>query len=71
MSDAIPRRRTKPGREEIHDLRCPRCMSSLALHQPDTELPHRLLAVCENCKSWYVSSARGTQLTPVPITDVN
>jgi hypothetical protein len=71
MSDAIPRRRNKPGREEIYDLRCPRCLSSLALHQPDPELPHRLLAVCEECKSWYVSSARGTSLTPVPITDVN
>jgi hypothetical protein len=71
MSDAIPRRRTKPCREEIYDLRCPRCMSSPALHQPDLELPHRRLAVRENCKSWYVSSARRTPLSPVPISDVN
>jgi hypothetical protein len=68
MRDTIPRRMTGPGREEILAPRCPFCDSPLELHQPDPELPHRLLAICEKCKSWYVSSAQGAPLTPVPMT---
>jgi hypothetical protein len=32
--------------------RCPRCQAPLALHQPDAELPGRLLGACEACKAW-------------------
>ena len=47
-------------------LCCPRCESSLTLHQPDAELPNRLLATCEECKSWYLTDPDGTDLIPIP-----
>jgi hypothetical protein len=33
-------------------LRCPRCRQSLELHQPDVELPDRLLGTCFHCRTW-------------------
>ena len=33
---------------------CPRCEGTFSLHQPDTDLPDRLLATCDECKAWYV-----------------
>lgn len=34
--------------------RCERCEAPLTLHQPDPDLPDRLLSTCDDCKSWYV-----------------
>ena len=34
--------------------RCLHCSSALSLHQPDLELPGRLLGVCEGCKRWFL-----------------
>ena len=40
---------------------CPSCGCLLTLHQPDLELPDRLLATCDDCKSWYLTiPERGT-----------
>ena len=40
--------------------RCQECESTLRLHQPDTELPDRLLGTCDDCKSWFlIDVARG------------
>jgi hypothetical protein len=44
---------------------CPQCEAHLTLHQPDPELPNRLLATCDECKSWYVTDSQGEVLTPV------
>ncbi len=33
---------------------CLNCSSELTLHQPDMEMPERLLGVCESCKNWYL-----------------
>ena len=41
---------------------CPRCECALALHQPDPELPDRLLATCEECKSWFLANSEGVVL---------
>jgi uncharacterized protein YbaR (Trm112 family) len=51
--------------EAILSLCCPYCECPLTLHQPDAELPERLLATCDNCKSWYVTDAQGIKLIPV------
>jgi hypothetical protein len=48
---------------------CPRCEAPLALHQPDPQLPDRLLAVCEECTAWYVSDPSGILLAPIPAED--
>jgi hypothetical protein len=41
---------------------CPRCACLMTLHQPDPELTDRLLAVCEYCKSWYLTNPTETML---------
>jgi hypothetical protein len=33
---------------------CQECESTLRLHQPDPELPDRLLGTCDDCKSWFL-----------------
>jgi hypothetical protein len=33
---------------------CRTCGEYLDLHQPDCELPDRLLGTCGNCKTWYL-----------------
>ena len=33
---------------------CDVCGGYLDLHQPDCELPNRLLATCGDCKTWYL-----------------
>jgi hypothetical protein len=44
---------------------CPRCENPLTLHQPDEELADRLLATCENCKSWFLANGDALVLTPI------
>ena len=45
---------------------CPNCECSLALYQPDPDLPHRLLATCNECKSWYLANPRGLASAAFP-----
>jgi hypothetical protein len=33
---------------------CLHCSTPLALHQPDSDSPERLLGVCEQCKHWFL-----------------
>ena len=40
-------------------LHCPRCQCLLQIHQPDPELWDRLIATCEECKSWYLANGGG------------
>ena len=56
-------------REEVVVPCCPDCEAELFLHQPDPQLPDRLLAVCEDCKAWFLSDAQGILLTPIPVED--
>ena len=42
---------------------CPRCACLMTLHQPDPELSDHLLAVCEYCKSWYLTNPAETKLS--------
>ena len=36
------------------ELSCPVCDEELEIHQPDADLPDRLLATCGHCKTWYL-----------------
>ncbi len=47
-------------------MSCPACECELTLHQPDSELPDRLLATCDECKSWFLADSEGTVLIPIP-----
>ena len=45
-------------------LCCPHCECDLTLHQPDPDLPQRLLATCSDCKAWFLTSADGLKFIP-------
>jgi hypothetical protein len=45
---------------------CPRCENCLTLHQPDPGRPDRLLATCDECKSWYLTCPKGNFMIPLP-----
>jgi hypothetical protein len=45
---------------------CPQCEDALTLHQPDEELADRLLATCENCKSWFLTNPEVSVFVPLP-----
>ena len=51
--------------EPLSQIRCSGCASLMAGHMPDPDLPERLLATCERCKSWYVMDVGATTLTLV------
>lgn len=36
------------------DALCRKCGSDLTLHQPDPEMPDRILGTCDECKAWYL-----------------
>jgi hypothetical protein len=42
------------SREAISRVGCPNCQCELSVHQPDLELPDRMLGTCPECKSWYL-----------------
>ena len=48
---------------EWHEFACPNCAEGLTLHQPDEELPDRLLGTCDGCKTWVL--VRGETLIDV------
>jgi hypothetical protein len=46
---------------------CLNCQRPLEIHQPDSDLPDRMLATCEECKCWYLieSNPEGTEAVVV------
>lgn len=38
-------------------ITCPRCSAPLVLHQPDEQLPERLLGTCADCHAWFLIDA--------------
>ena len=51
-----------PSVPELTAICCPECKYLLTLHQPDADLPDRLLATCEKCKSWFLTNSDGIAL---------
>jgi uncharacterized protein YbaR (Trm112 family) len=45
---------------------CPCCPDNLVVHQPDPEMPDRLLGTCEECKSWYLIDAESGVMALLP-----
>ena len=65
LDTSSPVRRHYPVDQPILNVpfSCPRCACLMTLHQPDPELSERLLAVCEYCKSWYLTNPTETGLS--------
>jgi hypothetical protein len=40
--------------DELCKSTCMSCGSSLDLHQPESEVPDRLLGTCPQCQRWYI-----------------
>jgi hypothetical protein len=66
MSMVFSWQQSEPVAPASMSICCPRCEYSLTLHQPDFGLPDRLLATCDECKSWFLANCDGTVLIPVP-----
>ena len=46
------------------------CKGRLSLHQPDPDVPGRLLATCNDCKSWYLVNDGGDEMVCIaPASD--
>jgi hypothetical protein len=45
---------------------CPECECELTFHQPDPELADRLLATCDECKSWFLANSERDLLMALP-----
>lgn len=38
-------------------LTCLNCRNTLNVHQPDAQMPDRMLATCDDCKAWHLVDA--------------
>jgi hypothetical protein len=65
MSDVLFWRESDEITADQVAICCPQCEQRLTLHQPDPELPDRLLATCDECKSWYLTDSQVQALTPL------
>ncbi len=45
---------SEPDSTENDALVCRICGCDLTLHQPDPEMPERILGTCDECKAWYL-----------------
>jgi hypothetical protein len=52
--------------DDHSSLRCPNCHEDLALHQPDPQLPERLLGTCVDCHAWFLIPAIAGVMVRLP-----
>ncbi len=50
----------------LAEVRCPRCEACLNIHEPDCDLPDRLLATCGACLSWYLIDCSTERMIRLP-----
>jgi hypothetical protein len=46
--------------------RCSKCGLPLETHQPDEDMPERLIATCPECKAWYLVDLEGGVMILLP-----
>jgi hypothetical protein len=52
--------------DDLSEFSCPHCGELLSLHLPDPQLSERMLATCEECKSWYLLDRVGCRIVMLP-----
>src|SRR5262249_37198314 len=57
ISLTVDRFQPVPVAEHATAMACPRCHACLLIHQPDQHLPDRLLATCDECRTWFLIHA--------------
>lgn len=50
----------------LAEVGCPQCDAYLAIHEPDRELPDRLLGICGGCGSWFMIDSRAGLMLRLP-----
>ena len=55
--------------EDPTAMACPSCPACLLLHQPDPELPDRLLGTCSECQAWFLIHAAAEVMVRLPGAD--
>ena len=60
--------RIHPSRvsDDAAGMACPRCHACLSIHQPDQELPDRLLGTCDECRTWFLINAASGVIVQLP-----
>jgi hypothetical protein len=53
-----------PGHPMV--VQCASCLDSLMLHQPDEDLPHRLLGTCPECRTWFLIDSDTEVMVKLP-----
>jgi hypothetical protein len=56
--------------QDVSDVRCTKCQSPLGLHQPDSELPDRLIGTCEGCDAWYLMDVAKGVMVLLPVEEL-
>src|SRR3954447_11206509 len=56
--------------QDVLKARCTKCQLPLELHQPDPELPERLLGTCEGCNAWYLMDVANGVMVPLPVEEL-
>lgn len=49
-----------------HIVECPSCVDPLTLHQPDENLPDRLLGICPECRAWFLIDGASEVMVKLP-----
>jgi uncharacterized protein YbaR (Trm112 family) len=52
--------------DSLHVIECPGCGDSLTVHQPDENLPDRLLGTCPDCRTWFLIDGATEVMVKLP-----
>jgi hypothetical protein len=50
----------------LDEVECARCGAILDIHQPDEQLPARLLGACPNCRAWHLIDVEAGLMVILP-----
>ena len=53
---------------DLNEMECPECGSSLSLHQPTQSRADRILATCEDCENWFLTTDGCRTLVRLPVS---
>jgi hypothetical protein len=60
---------TRLSADGLSEVACPGCHDHLIIHQPDEQLPRRLLGTCPSCFAWYLIDAAAAVMVRLPDED--
>jgi hypothetical protein len=55
--------------EDFSEIDCPDCQGPMMIHQPDEDLPDRLIGTCESCTVWFLIAASAKLMARLPDED--